>query len=268
MVQLLTRKPSVLTKRGTVGDPRLRNLVQRAAKRLGYRIEKLYPSDYSRDLIEIIERVRPYTMTSHERIADTCFAVDYVVENDIPGAIVECGVWKGGSMMAVALRLLQLQRTDRDLYLFDTFAGMPEPLEVDVMREGIRASDLWERTEGNAEGSAWLSVPLAEVESAISTTGYDSAHVHFVEGKVEDTLPRAAPDNVSLLRLDTDLFESTKHELEHLFPRLSVGGVLILDDYGSWTGAQTAADAYFSENNIRIMLHRSDADGRLAVKQI
>jgi hypothetical protein len=87
-----------------------------------------------------------------------------------------------------------------------------------------------------------------------------------VKGKVEDTIPRAAPKQIALLRLDTDWYESTYHELKHLYPRLVPGGVLILDDYGHWEGARRAVDQYFEEERIRLFLHRIDYAGRLAIK--
>lgn len=88
----------------------------------------------------------------------------------------------------------------------------------------------------------------------------------FVKGKVEDTVPEKAPDRISLLRLDTDWYESTYHGLLHLYPRLSVGGVLIIDDYGHWAGAKKAVDQYLNENHLKLLLNRIDDTGRIGVK--
>ena len=96
--------------------------------------------------------------------------------------------------------------------------------------------------------------------------GYNTEKLHFIKGKVENTLPEYAPKQISLLRLDTDWYESTKHELTHLFPRLVSGGVLILDDYGYWAGAKKAVDEYFSQNKTQILLNRIDQTGRIAIK--
>lgn len=98
------------------------------------------------------------------------------------------------------------------------------------------------------------------------STGYPEEQLVFVEGKVEDTIPRVIPDKIALLRLDTDWYESTYHELCHLFPKLSTGGILILDDYGHWKGAREAIDKYFLDNRIRMFLHRIDYTGRIGVK--
>lgn len=252
--------------RGTIEGPLLKRVVQRALHKSGYRIERRYPVDYTPALIAVIDRVAPFTMTSAARIADTCAAVEYVVENAIPGDVVECGVWRGGSMMAIALTLQRLGAGDRDLYLFDTFAGMPEPTGADVARGGLRAHDEWARTQVE-QRNIWAHASMEDVEQALGSTGYDRARIHLVKGLVEETIPDHAPAHISLLRLDTDWYESTKHELVHLFPRLSVGGVLILDDYGYWEGARKATDEYVRENGIRIMLHRSDVSGRIGVKQ-
>jgi O-methyltransferase len=83
---------------------------------------------------------------------------------------------------------------------------------------------------------------------------------------VEDTIPNNIPEKIAILRLDTDWYESTRHELVHLFPRLSPYGVLIIDDYGCWQGAKKAVDEYISENNLRIFLSRIDSTGRIAIK--
>lgn len=252
--------------RGTIEGPFLKSMVQRALNTCGYRIERLHPLDYSPGLISVIQRVAPYTMTSAARIADTCAAVEYVVENAIPGDVVECGVWRGGSMMAIALTLQRLGVRDRDLYLFDTFTGMPQPTDADVARGGLRARDEWTRT-ARGRSSIWAYASAKDVEKALASTGYDRGHIHLVKGLVEETVPDQAPAHISLLRLDTDWYESTKHELVYLFPRLMPGGVLILDDYGYWEGARKATDEYVQDNGIRIMLHRSDASGRIGIKQ-
>ena len=244
----------------------MRFLAQRFLNRLGYRIESRYPRDFTPEVIRVLEQVAPYTLTTPESIASVCASVEYVVAHRIPGDIVECGVWRGGTMMAAALTLQRLGAPDRELYLFDTYAGMSEPTDVDISLDGRRAYDIWSQRR-QAGGNEWCNVSLEEVERAMRGTGYDPSRIHLVAGKVEDTLPGQAPDSISLLRLDTDWYESTLHELVHLFPRISVGGVLILDDYGQWRGARKAADEYFGENGVRILLDRVDYTVRVGVKQ-
>jgi len=224
--------------------------------------ELVYPPDFTAQDIENIRPVRPWTMTSPERIYALIQAVRFVTANSVPGAIVECGVWKGGSMAAIARTLLQSADVSRDLYLFDTFEGMTEPTATDVDYLGKHAAKVFEENEG----ARCADAPLEQVKEVLHSTGYPAEKLHFVQGKVEETIPAAAPESISLLRLDTDWYESTRHELLHLFPRLSRSGIIIIDDYGHWKGSRQACDEYFSENNIPIFLHRIDYTGRIGLK--
>lgn len=224
--------------------------------------EQQFPPDFREEEAAIIRAVRPWTMTSAERIYALIQAVRYVTSSGIPGAIVECGVWKGGSMAAIARTLLQMQDTSRDLYLFDTFEGMTAPAANDVDYSGKQASDVLI----DDIGSRCADAPLDRVRELLYGTGYPRDKIHFVPGKVEETIPASAPDTIALLRLDTDWYQSTRHELIHLFPRLSRAGVIIIDDYGHWKGARQACDEYFSQNRIPILLNRIDYTGRIALK--
>jgi O-methyltransferase len=216
---------------------------------------------------QTIAAVRPYTMTSDQRVAALCDSVRYVVTNRIPGDIVECGVWKGGSMMAVARTLLALGDRTRDLHLFDTFEGMTAPTGEDVASTGETAADLLAASTDREDAeSVWCRAPLDVVQQAMTSVGYERSRIHYIKGRVEDTVPAAAPERIALLRLDTDWYESTRHEMIHLFPRLCVGGVLVLDDYGHWLGARRAVDEYLREHNVPLFLQKIDYTGRYAVK--
>jgi hypothetical protein len=218
-------------------------------------------------VLETISAVRPFTMTSPERIDAVCAAAAHVATHRIPGAIVECGVWLGGSAMAAALTLRRQGVVDRDLYLFDTFAGMPPPdHESDVITAtGESAFDVWRR-ENARDDEPWLAAPLEHVRANIAGTGYPMERVHLIEGLVEDTIPSAAPAQIALLRLDTDWYGSTKVEMEHLWPRLVPGGILIVDDYGHLNGARRAVDEYLATIDVPMFLHRIDDTGRIGVK--
>jgi hypothetical protein len=237
--------------------------------RLGYFLPPVLSPDYSPELEDTIRRVRRNTMTTPRRIAALCDSVEHVVREGVPGAVVECGVWKGGSMMAAALTLIRLGATDRDLYLFDTFQGMPPPTEEDVFSayDGYNPMRHWRRRRREGATSSWHHVSAEEVRRAVLSTGYPAERVRLVEGRVEETLPGAAPAEIALLRLDTDWYESTRHELEQLYPRLSAGGVLILDDYGHYEGARRAVDEYFEAEGGRPLLSRIDYTGRVGVKR-
>ena len=168
--------------------------------------------------------------------------------------------------MACALTLLRLGVRDRDLYLFDTFTGMPEPSSADVSSpyDGYSPQRRWRRL--SSAGREWAGVPTAAVRANLESTGYPPERIHLVPGLVEETLPREAPAAIALLRLDTDWYASTRHELEQLYPLLEPGGVLIIDDYGHYEGARRAVDEYFERLGSRPLLHRIDYTGRVAVK--
>ena len=222
------------------------------------------PADFDAATAAICTAVAPFTMTSPERIAALVEAVRYVVRHRIPGDIVECGVWRGGSMMAAARTLLDLD-AERRLQLFDTFDGMSPPTAVDRDRSGASAAALLAASDPSTS-SVWARSPLDEVRRNLLATGYPADRVRFVVGRVEDTLPDQAPESIAILRLDTDWYASTRHELVHLFPRLAVGGVLLIDDYGHWQGARQAVDEYLAETGARLFLQRIDVTGRLAIK--
>lgn len=220
---------------------------------------------YEPEITEIIDKVRPHTMTSPARLAALCDAMSHVVRHRIPGAFVECGVWKGGSSMAAALRLIQLDQPDRAFYLFDTFAGMTPPGGIDrSATSGLSAAAMLKSAPATSKLRAFAAID--EVRNNMAATGYPPELIHLVQGSVEETLPAQAPETVAVLRLDTDWYSSTRHELVHLFPRLSRGGILIIDDYGDWEGARQAVDEYFAETATPIFLHRIDHTGRIGVK--
>jgi len=246
-------------------NPRVALRRRRAAPAAPQQDEQIaFPVDFEEADRELYRRVGAYTMTTPARVYALVRATEYVTARRIPGALVECGVWRGGSMMAVALTLLRLGVTDRELYLFDTFSGMTPPTEEDVRSSGERAADLLETEERDAD--VWAIASLDDVRNAVLSVGYPEERIHFVEGPVEETLPSQAPEQIALLRLDTDWYASTKHELVHLYPRLSSGGVLLLDDYGYWQGARKAVDEYVDANGLQLLLNRIDNTARLAVK--
>lgn len=222
-----------------------------------------FPHDYDDAAKATIRAVKPYTMTSPEKLNTLVQSVRYVVRHKIPGEVVECGVWRGGSMMAVARTLLEAGDTSRHLHLYDTFEGMSEPGEHDRRHDGRSAAEMLAAAPRSA--GVWAYASLEDVQQAMGATGYPGDRIHYHRGKVEDTVPGQVPDRISILRLDTDWFESTRHELAHLWPRLVPGGVLLLDDYGWWEGARRAVDEWLEETGVPLLLLRMD-EGRVAVK--
>ncbi len=222
-----------------------------------------FPADYDSEARAIITAVKPWTMTSPERLYALILAVRYVSRHGIAGDIVECGVWRGGSMQAAARTLIAANDTGRGLYLFDTFQGMPPPTEEDRRRDGESASTLLGRASRDA--GIWAVATQHDVAAGFAQVPYPPERVHLVPGLVEQTVPAQAPERIAVLRLDTDWYASTKHELTALYPRLSPGGVLLIDDYGWWLGSRQAVDEYLAETGARLLLLRMD-EGRIAVK--
>jgi len=226
-----------------------------------------FPSDFSSNEIEIIRAAKGKTMTSHERMLAFINAVDHIENNNIEGDLVECGVWKGGSMFIAAKRLLQHKSNKRELYLFDTFEGMSEPGSFDKSSvQNDTAKNLLDKVDKNNGDNIWCYSTENEVSETMSASGYPMSKIHLIKGKVEDTLPHPGIKSIAILRLDTDWYESTKHELEHLYDILVPGGVLLIDDYGHWDGARKAVDEFFKSRNIKIFLNRIDYTGRIAIK--
>jgi len=167
--------------------------------------------------------------------------------------------------MSCAMTMLALGDTSRKIYLYDTFEGMSVPTKKDRDWRGRRVEDVL-KSRGIQNVGDFCKAPLDHVRAVMETTGYPEDKIVFVKGKVEDTLPAAVPDTIALLRLDTDWYESTYHELLHLYPLLSQHGVLIIDDYGHWQGSREATDQYFAEHDVRMLLSRLDYTGRVGVK--
>ncbi|MGI8557959.1 MAG: TylF/MycF/NovP-related O-methyltransferase [Solirubrobacteraceae bacterium] len=219
----------------------------------------------------IVERSLAYTMTGVARLQALVDSVRYLQRRGLRGSFVECGVWRGGSVLAMITTLQQMQAEPRELWLYDTFEGMTAPTEHDVSSLEPPALETWKQASAR-ERQPWADLFKPEafneqiVRDTVLGSGYPAERVHFVRGPVEETLPATLPqDGIALLRLDTDWYESTLHELAHLYPLLTAGGVLIIDDYGHWDGARRAVDEYFAAST-PVLLQRIDYTGRLVIK--
>jgi len=252
----------------------LRKAIRNVVNKLGYDLvkpdERLVinglPADFDKEVVNTYNRVKPFTMTTPERISALCNAVNYLVKNKIEGDFVECGVWRGGSTMAAIDTLIKAGDKNREIYLYDTYEGMSEPTDHDKVFTGTGADVLMNTSDKNDATSVWCYSALEEVQKNVGTLNYPAKSVHFVKGKVEDTIPQTIPQKIALLRLDTDWYESTAHELKYLFPLLVPGGVLIIDDYGHWEGARKAVDEYIENEKLPLLLNRIDYTGRIAIK--
>ena len=239
-------------------------LLRLILRRAGFDIVPFGVNDADPSDLKIVQQAKPFTMTSAQRLLAMCDGISYVTRAGIEGDVVECGVWKGGSMLAAALKLMDAQSKERTLWLYDTFEGMSAPTDLDRDLFGQSAERQLETSDRSSAVAAYS--PLEEVKATMAKSNYPTPKIRYIKGKVEETIPAELPDKIALLRLDTDWYESTKHELMHLFPRLQPGGVLIIDDYGHWEGARQAVDEYLAKQKLTVFLHRIDYSGRVMIK--
>lgn len=208
-----------------------------------------------------------YTMSSMARLVNTLKACQYVVHNNIPGDFVECGVWRGGNGI-LAQKVFKLLNSKRKVWMFDTFEGMTAPTDLDVEQHTqveAKREFLSKQTKTHNE---WCYASLDDVRKNCIQSGLDLEEFRFIKGDVCQSLRfnENLPAKISVLRLDTDWYESTKSELEILYPKLTNRGVLIIDDYGYWEGARKAVDEYFSTKDYRPLFDVIDSTGRSTVK--
>ena len=251
----------------------MKRLVRGAARAMGFDVVRYQPQtddDLPPDILDddrtVLGQIRGFTMTSIERQLAVIHAARYVVRRDLSGCFVECGVWRGGSSMAAALTFAQENATDRSLYLYDTFEGMTPPTDADRSVSGAKAQTLLDNDVDRT--GAWCVADIEDVQRNLASTKYPTDRLHLIKGPVESTIPEQSPaESIALLRLDTDWYESTLHELVHLFPRVVEGGIVIIDDYGHWSGARQAVDEYLAQQPRQYYMHRIDYTGRLLIKQ-
>lgn len=222
------------------------------------------PSQYIIDMEDsfqkIWKRVNSFTMISIERAYALFKAIEYISKNDIQGDIVECGVWKGGACMVMAESIIHFNCKPRTIWLYDTFEGMTEPSSNDIISASGQAV-----SERDPEG--WWAISIEEVNENLQQCNYPQDRFKLVKGDVAKTLQHEKPQKIALLRLDTDWYESTAIEMEILYPLLVGDGVLVIDDYGHFSGSKKAIDEYFEEKGIYPMLFRSDYTGRITIKK-
>ena len=208
----------------------------------------------------IYSKVSNRTMTNSNSIANLVAATKYVNNLEIQGAFVECGVWRGGSAMAFCLSNLEQGVNTRELFLLDTYEGFSQVNEVDFeISNGKMASDLLK-----IDTNYLCYANLDDVKIGMRETKYPTEKIHYLVGDVINTDLTLLPKEIAILRLDTDYYESTKWELENLFPLLVPGGVLIIDDYDHWNGCRQACDEYFLEDGSIFLIQMQY--GRIMIK--
>ena len=204
--------------------------------------------------VESIRMVRAFRMVAKEKATGvdvprlkTLWRLSRRIDEErVPGDIVECGVWNGGTAAVMALAS---KRLDRHYWLYDSFAGFPKPGEKDV-------PDTADIREGEWKGSQ------PKVRRLFARLGIPEARTHITAGWFQDTLPRSPVKRIALLHLDADLYESVKLSLECFYDRVTPGGFIVLDDYGFWPGCRTAVDEFLSQRGVKVNLRVSDTTGR------
>lgn len=246
----------------------LKNLINKTLNQLGYSIinnnQKIVElSEKDKNLINLISN---YSMTPKIRIYNLLQALRYLKNKKILGDYVECGVWKGGNILLLKKFLETEDMYQRNIYAYDTFEGMTSPDENDFeISNNNFATKLLEKDK-NKKTNVWGICSLEEVKKNISINVKNLENIKFIKGPVENTLNenKNIPEKISLLRLDTDWYQSTKKELEVLYEKVESGGVIIIDDYGHWGGSKKAVDEFFS--NKFVWMHYVDYACRLIIK--
>jgi hypothetical protein len=214
-----------------------------------------------------VARVLGHTQLSYERLMTLYQQVAYIERRRLPGALVECGVWRGGAAAVMAQANLDEGRERRLLHLFDSFEGMPEPRRD---RDGPEAARLVAHAAGGALRSTGVNVASAQQARTliVDCIGYPASSVVLHPGWFQHTLPhaRAHVGPIALLRVDGDWYDSTRVVLDMLYDLVTPGGVVVIDDYGHFEGCRRATDEFLAARAPNIYLHHIDYTGRYLIK--
>lgn len=233
------------------------NFIGLSVSRSRARGKEVFPYYVDTNFPEIYKKYCFSSMVPWQGIYDAYEAAKYISINGVEGDIVECGVWKGG-VSALMKEVLFVSNdklyNERKFFLYDTFEGMSSPTSVDC--KSGRDFEMCKRKYDDLllkDGSSnWCRGEIKEVESTMLKTPGGMKNVSLVKGKVENTLlNQPIPKKISILRLDTDWYLSTKVELEVLWSRLVKGGVIIIDDYAAWSGARKAVNEFFDMSSFK-----------------
>lgn len=221
------------------------------ASRLGWRIEKKIPFDpkareEGRDWPGI-----GYTMIGLRRLDNLQACIEDILNNNVPGDMIETGVWRGGASIFMRAVLKSHSVSSRRVWLADSFEGMPVPDTSDTdTDQGYDLSSV-----------DYLSVSLDQVRENFRKFNLLDDQVGFLKGWFKDTLPSAPIEQLALLRLDGDLYESTMDALVHLYDRVSGGGYVVVDDYHNWPPCRQAVDEFRQARSIHAELREIDGRG-------
>ncbi len=236
----------------------MKQVVKNLLDKIGYKIvrnssdckkEKPLPHDLDSDFVQLFSGNSQLICSGYnDKIYTTYKGTEYLVKNNIEGDFVECGVFQGRMVNMMLLALLKFGDDSRDVYLYDTFTGMTEPCVHDVKEHrGLTYEKNIKRQKARRKDgyNQRCYCSLDQVKKNVLATGYPENKIHFIKGDILETVPNQNHEKIAFLRLDTDFYESTKHELNYLYPLLVNKGFFSQDDYGSWQGARKAVDEYF-----------------------
>ena len=248
----------------------MKNIIKKLIFSLGYSLinknQKII--ELTSDQKKIINLVKNYSMTPEIRIYTLMKALEYIDHKKILGDFVECGVWKGGNILLFKKHMeLSNNNNNRKIYAYDTFEGMTEPDENDFDLENNLSAEILMNKDKDKKTNIWGVSSLEEVKKNIYSNFKNIDDINFIKGPVEETLSlqKNISEKISLLRLDTDWYSSTKKELEILYNKVSPGGIIIIDDYGHWGGSKKAVDEFFLDKYV--WMHYVDYACRLIIKE-
>ena len=229
---------------------------------------KWIPIEINNEEIKIINQCKKYSMGGELRMSVLINLVKLINQKKIKGDFVECGVWRGGNIILFQKLIEYFSIKNKIIYGYDTFEGMTPPSKFDIYQNKKTAKFLMskEKKNHNLEHTIHAICSLDQVKKHINDATKIN-NIKLIKGDVVKTLKinQNLPKKISILRLDTDFYDSTKIELEILYPRIQTGGVLIIDDYGEWKGSKKAVDEYFKNN--MPFLHIIDQSSRYLIKR-
>ncbi|MBX9951402.1 MAG: TylF/MycF family methyltransferase [Candidatus Obscuribacterales bacterium] len=214
-------------------------------------------AQYVKGFIEHYISGTAITMLPMARMRNLRHCVVDTIKNNVPGDLIETGVWRGGATIYMRAILKAYNITDKTVWVADSFEGLPEPdSELNPIEYKAFKGPVMTKVYKH------FAVGLDEVKRNFAAYDLLDEQVQFLKGWFKDTLPDAPIKSLSVLRLDGDFYESTIDSLNNLYPKLSRGGYLIIDDYGeeSWTECKRAVEEYRAKHGIKDELIRVDSN--------
>jgi O-methyltransferase len=233
------------------GHPAFRRALNFLTSR-GFRLVREYPFDERKRNLGLDWPAAAETMIGMQRLTSLQRCVETVLADDIPGDLIECGVWRGGACILMRAVLAVYGDEKRNVWVADSFLGVPPPDKENYIADENLRLDL---------AADVLAVSEADVKANFKRYGLLDGHVRFLAGWFKDTLPDAPIGSISLMRLDGDLYESTIQALDSLYPRLSAGGFCIIDDYHAINACRQAVTDYRDRHEITAEITEIDGTG-------